>query len=1734
MEADVVRDQMWQHLLRKGFNQKKLAVFETHDADDIAGQICKDLGVILEQFHVDWVAEWIADAKHAEPVQKRLRGDLSQDPLHVSFLQERRTAEVAASSMFSSSSMSSTHDVIIDVPVRRRNRLEGEVGARSKHESDQKEYWSKELYKELTKIDAPALEHLEHCVDPRHLHLALAGRTRYNTLKRYIKVWKTFLQWVSAVKGYNSFPEIGDLVEYLFSRFDEPCGPTVPGLVVKAVTWFERTACIDVRYRIGESTIVASVRDYITEMLSKDHPPTKRAPRYPVVCMEAFEHMVDDETKRLGYRIVAWIKLVKLWGSLRWDDVQRINPKELKYYSGRMTTILRVTKTTGPSKRVQELPVCISENAFISSPFWLKTGFDLLRQHASFDRDYLLPKLNEGWSGFRRIMATYGDISAYSAKVLRRLMRPGLDIAVIPPIMAAFWTEHSERSTLPTGLALLQTAKDERDMLGRWKPDGSDTYIRMYNGVINRLQLKFAKAARQESRTRLLDERDVIESAMSWITERCELPDEDMLDRIVQHLEESLASPMLSGWHTVEENTAETEETVSGTQDIEDVRTVEPAAVRETRKPMFVVVNSSNKCRRLHKSSGGCWMGREMSFKSSAEFFTMPDPSENDLVDVLRDSFNTDVAQGLESRAQVAAVICSWRETQTKQKRQAEVEAEMDTREWTKPIPTGDYINLRNAFMQVYGKIEDRVTPSKEYLEKKLQELENGEFRAESLTEVVSKDEVDPDVMMPIFDSKGSFSVKRGSTTIPLPTGPEQLRRRLSVMLHAILMLAIKHRNREEIQDVLRDLFERYKDYLLGDYVWGLSSTDLQGHQVQTPPWSLVLSYEQAIRKRAYSLMVTEHVRLGAALEQAWKCPTTKERHFITPLALYSKRWSERKRANWGNTLTDFTYEAFRLQVVVVGGIALFENPEDLGAVKSGEHRGIRPASMWQWGQLEELLSLPHVTTVAFYQQDFGTDYLKPTRLLLGHFGVSHEAFCEGVPAFDDQGFYTGLLEGRTANRQLVGTSTAFATTGTEQWPSAMCKWISTAILQQFVQKYDNPVFADEGAQKSSDRIETDFPVLQPDGNKIHGGIGEPRQCQQPGKERQFHDGAGLSSMGRWDVEQRVWSDGPFWRELRERTMQLILQHLPDERALDRTCFEMAVKGEAGCGLVQDEGLKDSIRRLWIDLLKKHGSTQEGLEYKAEGQPFYLRLMKELLAFGDDCDRDFLLQGETGFPVGVLTPLPRTPHVYEEQTSWKLEDDPYMREEVWRSNYQSVEQHVDFVRQHFAEECDEGLMECLTLEEARARFRRIIHDATHGTKVNNRIRCRDKVRSPSAREKQYLLAYFQKRRKSVFSLVGDISKAHRRFLHAPGERGLLACRVLPSDDFIFINRVGTFGVACASYWWSRIAGCGVRLVHELLGPSMPIELLIFADDVESIASDAGGRRGITLSFLFMSVLGFPFKWSKQRGGLRVEWIGLFTDYPSYRLGLSPKRAAWMRNWVHALATKGVTTSKEFEQGLGRLGFSALALVWERPFLGPLYAWAAATRNKRGALRIPAMLRALLLFLSKRFEEGGELQEAPPLVAPGDGEEKLLFYTDAKATDTGAWIGGFRCDSQGNALEWFSEEVSPKWAEWLTYKKDPKRVIATLELLATLVAVKLWMPTDRKDLQATCWLKGMTDNLSNTFAVSKWMSTKFPLTIFVMELSECLRKGRCFLKLGWVPRDSNQMADDLTNLKFDSF
>ena len=46
-----------------------------------------------------------------------------------------------------------------------------------------------------------------------------------------------------------------------------------------------------------------------------------------------------------------------------------------------------------------------------------------------------------------------------------------------------------------------------------------------------------------------------------------------------------------------------------------------------------------------------------------------------------------------------------------------------------------------------------------------------------------------------------------------------------------------------------------------------------------------------------------------------------------------------------------------------------------------------------------------------------------------------------------------------------------------------------------------------------------------------------------------------------------------------------------------------------------------------------------------------------------------------------------------------------------------------------------------------------------------------------------------------------------------------------------------------------------------------------ADDLEALRVGAEGRQGIPLSYLLLSVLGYPFKWAKTRGGYRVLMAG---------------------------------------------------------------------------------------------------------------------------------------------------------------------------------------------------------------------------------------------------------------------
>ena len=107
----------------------------------------------------------------------------------------------------------------------------------------------------------------------------------------------------------------------------------------------------------------------------------------------------------------------------------------------------------------------------------------------------------------------------------------------LPQVTQGYWTEHSERAVIPTGLSVLETPPTDKDILGRWKPEGLDTYARSYKGRVARLQAAFAAAATGPNHYEVLDEREIASGLKDWLVGK------DKLDLLrATHLSQELAS----------------------------------------------------------------------------------------------------------------------------------------------------------------------------------------------------------------------------------------------------------------------------------------------------------------------------------------------------------------------------------------------------------------------------------------------------------------------------------------------------------------------------------------------------------------------------------------------------------------------------------------------------------------------------------------------------------------------------------------------------------------------------------------------------------------------------------------------------------------------------------------------------------------------------------------------------------------------------------------------------------------------------------------------------------------------------------------------------------------------------------------------------------------------------------------------------------------------------------------
>ena len=429
---------------------------------------------------------------------------------------------------------------------------------------------------------------------------------------------------------------------------------------------------------------------------------------------------------------------------------------------------------------------------------------------------------------------------------------------------------------------------------------------------------------------------------------------------------------------------------------------------------------------------------------------------------------------------------------------------------------------------------------------------------------------------------------------------------------------------------------------------------------------------------------------------------------------------------------------------------------------------------------------------------------------------------------------------------------------------------------------------------------------------------------------------------GRWSPEDRRYPVSKVWHAASEPIMEFTRRY---GTAALLTRLAMGQVTESPFEEEAVTRLKEQIVRSPAEQglhLNRHPEDREDL-------PVDCRFLQLLLTAAEDPEVSI---GEfaRGVRVGPGARLPRQPALHPAKKKWSLKQqydgEDYLttvddEDATWRKNYSSLEPWKEKVLEVMEDQTSRGQVLKLTETEARLRFpdsvvaslgairkdkprgvvtARVLFDGTNGIHVNRRTRIRDQERSPIEADLKRLMREKSQKDRRTFALTADVA---RQVPVDPRDWHMLGCQVEPGGA-VYVHTVATFGVASASYYWSRVAGAIGSVAQYCSGSQADTWHLLVADDFHLEAGGPEYRPALLAFFVVCVITGIPLSWPKTAGGDVVSWVGFELLHSSYLLGISERRAAWFVKWTRTTAEQEAVHMAKFEEGLGRVMFVTVA------------------------------------------------------------------------------------------------------------------------------------------------------------------------------------------------------------------
>ena len=269
--------------------------------------------------------------------------------------------------------------------------------------------------------------------------------------------------------------------------------------------------------------------------------------------------------------------------------------------------------------------------------------------------------------------------------------------------------------------------------------------------------------------------------------------------------------------------------------------------------------------------------------------------SETTFRKMVETEFGLVASEGMQARIQISKLIDVWHASRERNsaKNAEATAARIEGR--TRELPAQTFVTARRQYQELHGKFEDENFPSKECIQMKIEQLEDGELRTDSFTELVSVKEAgdecaEDSILFDVGNRKVALRTSRAKIRVRAPSTSEELRLRVQLMRIQFEVTRSKFLDRLVFSKYEPAIWERYVSFLLGPRVCGYTA-----HAGTKLRWEDLLSYDFAMRKHATDFVNDGKGGFTDGLTLAMGDGDLRSTFFTLPLAVSGKRTQSSK-----------------------------------------------------------------------------------------------------------------------------------------------------------------------------------------------------------------------------------------------------------------------------------------------------------------------------------------------------------------------------------------------------------------------------------------------------------------------------------------------------------------------------------------------------------------------------------------------------------------------------------------------------------------------------------------------------------------------------------------------------------------------------------------------------------------------------------------------------------------------